>query len=226
MAHQHEGNTLRDVVRFEVEEDGRLSREVVTVKSGQILEMGAVLGKETLAACPTTGTPSSPITGAGTCTGVTAGAKAKVGTYTIKCIHAVTGGGIFSVADPDGYALPNAVVGAYVNDQINFTLADGSPDFSVDDYFTVTIAAGTGYVKELAKGALTSVLGDQDAYGILTADCDASTGAKAAVAIVKDAVIVAANLVWPDGSPAVSAGEKTVALAQLAAKGIVARAEA
>lgn len=225
MSHQHEENNLRDVVRYEDDSAGQLSREVVTVLSGQDLAMGAVLGKITLGTCPTTGTAGSN-TGSGTCGSVTAGAKAKVGTYTIKCTHIVTGSGVFSVEDPDGFALPDAVVGAYVHDQINFTLVDGSPDFAVGDEFTIAIAAGSGSVKEIALGALSAVDGAQHAYGILTADCDATGGAVAAVAIVKDAVIVAANLVWPDGSPAVSAGEKVIALAELAAKGIVARAEA
>jgi len=225
MSHQHEANNFRDIVRYEDDSAGRLSREVVTVLSGQDLVMGAVIGKITLGTCPTTGTAGSN-TGAGTCITVTAGLKAKVGIYTLVCTHIVTGSGIFSVEDPDGFALPDAVVGAYINDQINFTLADSSPDFAVGDRFTITIAAGSGSVKEIALGAITAVDGAQHAYGILTDDCDATGGAEAAVAIVKDAVIVAANLVWPDGSPAVSAAEKTVALAELAAKGIVARAEA
>ena len=226
MSHLHEGNNFRDVVRYEEDSAGQLSREVVTVLSGQNLAMGAVIGKITLGTCPTTGTAAGTNTGQGTCGSVTAGAKAKLGIYTIKCIHLVTAGGLFSVEDPDGFALPNAYVGAYVNDQINFTLADGSPDFAAGDTFTITIAVGSLSVKEIALGALATVDGAQHAYGILTDDCDASLAAVQAVAIVKDAVIVAANLVWPDGSPAVSAAEKVAALAELYAKGIVARDEA
>lgn len=225
MSHLHEENTLRDVVRFETDDAGRLSREVMTVLSGQNLVMGAVVGKIELGTCPTTGTAGSN-SGAGICASVTAGAKAKVGTYTIKCVHPVSAGGLFSVKDPNGEALPDAYIGAYVNDQINFTLVDGSPDFAIGDTFTIAIAAGSLSVKEIALGALAAVDGAQHAYGILTADCDASLAAQKAVFIVKDAVIIAANLVWPDGSPAVSNAEKIVALAELYAKGIVARDEA
>lgn len=223
MSNTVEGKNFRDVVRFEDDSAGRISREVVTVLSGQDLAVGDVVGKIALGTCPVTGTPCSPITGAGEMNSVTAGAKAKTGTYTVKCIHAVVGGGIFSVEDPDGEALPNAVVGAYVSDQINFTITDSSPDWAVDDYFTVTIAEGSGSVKAIDKDGVD---GSQDAYGILTADCDATDAAKQAVVIVKDAVIVAANLGWPVTSPVWTAGQKAAALAQLAAKGIVARDEA
>ena len=210
---------LQDILKWEM--DNLFSREVVTVLSGQNLALGTVLGKRTLAACPTTGTAGSN-TGGGTCTTVTAGAKAKVGTYTLKCIRVIAGGGEFTVEDPDGYGLPDALAGvAYVNDQINFTVNDGSPDYAVGDTFTIAIAAGTGYVKIIAIGALTSVLGDQDAYGVLTAAVDATGGNVKGVAIVRVARIVSANLVWPTGSPLPSAAEKAVALAQLATKEII-----
>jgi len=115
--------------------------------------------------------------------------------------------------------LPNAVAGrAYTNDQISFTINDGSPDFVVGDAFTVEIAAGSLRVRAIN---FDGVDGSQDAYGILTAACDASGGAKSAVAIVRDAKIASANVVWPVTSPAVSEDQKAAALAQLAAKGII-----
>jgi len=220
MSEQTEANRLNDILKFEL--SNNQSREVVTVLSGQDLVVGAVLGKIKLGTCPTSGTPGSN-TGAGTCTTVTAGVKAKLGTYTQKCLIAAAGAGIFSVEDPDGYALPDAIVGvAYVNDQINFTLNDGSPDFAVGDSFTVAIAAGSLSVRSIKSDAVD---GSQDAYGILTADCDASLGAKSAVAIVRDAQIIEANLVWTV-SPAVSTAQKAVAMAQFKAMGIVTRTEA
>lgn len=228
MSHLHEGNNLRDVVRYEANEGARLSREEVTVASGQVLSLGAVIGK-IAKTIDTTGTADVWNSGAGTVTTVTQGARSKVGTYTItaKTIVASPLEQVFKVTDPDGNSLPDAVaVGAYTNEQINFTIVEGSPVIAEGDIWTIDVAAGSGQVTEIAIGAITSVTGSQDAYGILTADCDASGGAKDAVAIVRDAIIVPANLVWPDGSPAVSADEKTAALAQLAAKGIVAASEA
>lgn len=216
-----EGMYLRDIVRYEDDSAGRMSREVVSVASGQNLAMGAVIGKITKST-PTTGTaPASPAnTGSGTCTGVTAGVNTKIGDYLLTALSATA----FTVRDPDGLALPDAVVGtAYVNDNINFTINDGSPDFSAGDTFTIAVTAGAGTVKEINFDAVD---GTQDAYGLLTAACDATGGATDAVGIVKNAVIVAANLVWPTTSPAVTADQKAAALAQLAAKGIVERTEA
>jgi len=222
MSEQTEANRLNDILKFEL--SNNQSREVVAVLSGQDLAVGAVLGKIKLGTCPTTGTAGAGNTGAGTCTAVTAGAKAKLGTYTLKCIIAAAGAGIFSVEDPDGYALPDAIAGvAYVNDQLNFTLNDGSPDFIVGDSFTIAIAAGSLSVRAINFDAVD---GSQDAYGILTAAADASLAALSAVAIVRDAQVIEANLVWPVTSPVVSAAQKAAAMAQFKAMGIVSRTEA
>lgn len=221
MSTQTEAKRLNDILKYE--QGNNFSREAVILATGQNLAVGAVLGKKTKAACPTTGSIVSGATGAGTMTSVTAGAKAKVGIYTVKCILAATGAGIFSIEDPDGFALPNAIAGvAYVNDQINFTLNDGSPDFAAGDTFTVTIAAGDGDVSAINFAALD---GTQDAYGVLIADCDATSADVRTVAIVRDARVVEANLVWPTTSPAVSAGQKAAAMAQLLAKEIVSTVE-
>jgi hypothetical protein len=221
MAHLHEDNTLRDVVRWEDNEESRASREVVTVLSGQDLVMGQVIGVRSKS-CPTTGTADAGNTGAGTMASVTAGAKAQLGTYTITCTNYVASPleATFEVKGPDGNSLPDASLAAYVNEQLNFDIGDASPAITVGDIWTVAITAGTGYAKELTPAAVD---GTQDAYGILVADCDASLGNTAAAVIVKDAMIIAANLTWTSG---MSAGEKTAALAQLAAKGITAVAEA
>ncbi len=214
MSELTQGNTIQDILKWE--EANNYSREAVTIASGQDLSMGAVVGKINLGACPSTGAAGSN-TGSGTCTAVTAGTKAKLGVYTLKCIIAQSNAGVFTVKDPDGYALPDAVVAhAYVNDQINFTLNDGSPDFIFGDSFTITIAAGSGDVTELAPAALD---GSQNAYGFVIADYDATDGAISGVVITRNAIIVTADLVWPDGA---TADQETAALAQLAAKGIVA----
>ncbi len=211
-----QGNTIADILKWE--SDASLSREKVTVLSGQNLALGTVLGKVTIGSVPTTGTAGAGNSGAGTCTSVTAGTDTKVGTYTLKAITAGSGA-VFSVEDPDGYALPNAITGtAYTNEQINFTINDGSPDFAVGDSFTITVPAGGGQVRIVGSDLVN---GAQKAYGILYADVDASLADTEGVAIVRDAVIVATDLVWPDESPLPSAAW----LAQLAAKGIVERDE-
>jgi hypothetical protein len=144
--------------------------------------------------------------------------------WTIEVTEASHNSGVFSVVDPDGNSLPDATVGsAYSNAQINFTISDGSPDFIVGDAFTIEVAEGSGSVKALNIGAVD---GSQNAYGFTTAAYDATNGTISGVAIVRDAQIVATDLVWPSTSPAVSNAQKAAALAQLYAKGIVERTEA
>jgi len=160
-----EGNRLGDVVKYESGEVKRFSREDVTVLSGQELEIGAVLGKVTLGSCPTTGTADEGNTGKGTCGSVTAGSKAQVGTYTLRCIRKVTSAGDFEVIAPDSTLVGYAVVAvAFTSDHINFTIADGDPDFEVGDSFTITIPAGSGKVREIQ---FAGVDGTQHAYGVL-----------------------------------------------------------
>jgi hypothetical protein len=320
MGSQTQANTLQDILKNERAMNG--SREVVTVAAGQNLALGAVIGKITKST-PTTGTAAEENTGNGTVTGVTAGAKAKIGTYTLACknisqgaatvpttgaadqgnqgggaVTGVTGGpevkigtytlvcqgatedptatfqvidpdgnmlppailgaytnaqinftindgdpnfavgdkftiavteaahnsGTFGVIDPDGNSLPDAIVGsAYENAQINFTINDGETDFAGGDSFTVPVSEGAGIVKALDPAAVD---GSRDAGGCVFDDYDASEQAVSGVAIVRDAVIVAADLVWPTLDPAITDDQKAAALAQLAARGIVVREEA
>lgn len=92
---------------------------------------------------PATGTAGAGNTGDGTCSGVSGGVLVKCGIYTLTCIATGGDSGIFSVTDPDGYALPQATVGvAYINSQINFILNDGAQDFILGDTFTITTADG------------------------------------------------------------------------------------
>lgn len=144
--------------------------------------------------------------------------------WTIEVTEAAHNSGIFSVADPDGNALPDAVTGTeYSNPQINFTINDGSPDFAVGDTFTIEVTEGSGSIRALNPAAVD---GSQEACGFVIDDYDASDQAVSGVAIVRDAVIVAADLVWPTMDPAITDDQKAAALAQLAARGIVVREEA
>lgn len=220
----NEGNYLRDVLRWEFDEGGRLSRKQVTVISGQKVSMGSVLGK-VLYAVSATGVADGGNTGAGTVTAVTGKGKQKIGTYTLECTAYVASplAGTFMVFDPDGNRLPDANIGVNANEQIGFTLADGSPAITVGDTWTITVAHGSGQVRAINFDAVD---GTQKAYGISIADYDATDAAVEGVAIERDAVIVAANLVWPVTSPAVSSDQKAQALRELALVGIVARPEA
>ncbi|MGB5217116.1 MAG: head decoration protein [Smithella sp.] len=216
-----EGNYLGDLLKFELERNQ--SREQVTVLAGQSLVMGEVVGKITKST-PTTGTADAGNTGAGTCTGVTAGALAQVGIYALEVVTAPstsTGlGGEVQVLAPDGSILPPAEIGsAYTNGQINFTVNDSGADFIVGDKFTIAVSAGSGSVVALD---LTAVNGAQDAYGIMTDTFGAAADVQG-VAIVRDAQIEASYLTWPAGF---TTDQKNAALAVLALKGIVQRYDA
>jgi Bacteriophage lambda head decoration protein D len=151
------------------------TKEVV-IPSGD-LSKGAVLGKRTLGAA--TGS-SVTGTGNGTIGSITRGRRGKVGVYTITCLSIVTNSGLFSVKNPDGEQIGIArAATAFSSSEINFTLADGSTDFAVGDYFTITIAAGTGKYVLVDS---TAVDGSGVADCILANDVDASTAEKTDVA--------------------------------------------
>jgi len=213
MSELTQANTIQDILKWEAENS--FSREVVTVKSGQDLEMGAVIGKITRVT-PATGTADAGNTGAGTVSSVTATGKTKIGTYKITALSATE----FDLQDPDGVVLiAGGALGAYTHEQLNFTIADGTPSIAAGDIWTGAVNAGSGYVQELD---LDGVDGSGDAYGFLTAACDATGGNTKAVAIVRDAQIVTDDLVWPDGA---TSDQKAAALGQLAEKGIIAVTE-
>lgn len=133
-------------------------------------------------------------------------------------VNASGAGGTWNVLTPDGIPLlPAAVGAAYTSSHLNFTLTDGATNFVEGDSFTITVS-GDGYVTALDH---TSVDGTQEAIGVLFADVTAPVGSEATgVAIVRNAICIEDGLVWPVG---ISAGQKTNALAQLEAKGIITR---
>lgn len=124
--------------------------------------------------------------------------------FTITVAAVAANGGIFSVHDPDGIRLADAVVGsAYANTQIGFTLNDGSTDFIAGDYFTIPVIAGSGKFVSLDK---TAVDGSADPVAadivVLAADTDTTADAVAPLyqsgAFNKAAVSFAAGTVAAD----------------------------
>jgi hypothetical protein len=164
--------------------DGLLAGEgqvtdAVTILSGEgAVSRGQLLGKISHAA----GTPGAGTnTGNGTVTGVSLGGKARLGTYTLKCITAAANGGTFKVIDPDGYALDAlATVGTpFTNAHLNVTINDGSADFIVGDSFTIAVAAGSGKYRGYNAA---NVDGSQYPSAILAEDVDATSSDKPAAA--------------------------------------------
>lgn len=146
------------------EPNGYQGREQITVISGQDLEAGAVIGLITkaLAAAPI---PTVSGTGNGTMSAVKGGPSVKTGNYVVTCTATATHGGTFSVVDPDGDSLTDLELTAgagnstsYSDDQISFTITDGSTDFAEDDAFTIAVTAGgTPAVVGTGNGVMSAI---------------------------------------------------------------------
>lgn len=150
-----------------------IEEKAVTLLSGQNVVRGEVLG---LVQIGTIGTPSSVTgTGNGTCAGtIVAGKHVKAGTYTVRCIGAVTNLGDFVLIDPDGIVVGTLKVGtaSTLSTHLNGILvSDGATDFVVGDYFTIAVAVGSLKAKAYDKD---NVDGSAHAVGIAVEDCDAS----------------------------------------------------
>jgi hypothetical protein len=219
-----EPDNLSDVVKFEAE--GTYSRDTVTIASGTAaMTVGTVLAKLTTGAA-SSAAKSGGNTGNGTLTldvttPVLAGAKN--GIYTARCVTAAANGGTFRITDPDGYVLGDVAVAATFANDIKFVIADGASDFIVGDGFDITVAAGSG------KWTLydpTAVNGAAQAAGVLlTHAVDASAADKTEVIVLtRLAEVSALKLKW--GAGVTTQGHKDIAIAQLKAIGIIARASA
>jgi hypothetical protein len=219
---------ISDVVKYE---HGTYCREVVTILSGAgVLAIGTPLGKVGAAAA-TAAAKSGGNTGNGTfvidgTTPTLAGAK--VGVYTLRCITAVTNGGVFRLEDPDGVVLGDFTIPAgpgnsvTISERIKGVLTDGSTDFVAGDGFDITVAVGSGkYVGVNPAGND----GRQIADALLLQVVDATSADKQAVVLVRGpAEISNLGIVWPTAVD--DAAKKAAVIAQLAAKGIVTRASA
>ena len=214
-----ESKRLGDWLKWE--QENQYSRDIVTVLAGsgadRVLTSGMVLGRATKGTASAAAAAGN--TGNGTITAnPTVGQAAKAGVYQLVCIAPATNGGKFSVEDPDGILIGIATVGVQFAAHLTFTIADGGVDFAVGDSFTITVAAGSGNVKEIDFAATD---GSDAACGILTADTTAPDGAdRSAVAVVRNAIVSDNGITWPAGA---TTDQKSAAIAQLKALGILVR---
>lgn len=136
----------------------------ITLAAGT-LPRGSVLGMQD-------GTPAvtaNLVAGNGTCGAISAGGSIQPGEYVLRATSAAN----FTVAAPDGLAMPNATVGTpYVSADLNFTLTAGGNAFAAGDEFIIDVQP-TGYV--LCKR--TAQDGSQIPAAILVDAADASGGA-------------------------------------------------
>lgn len=185
-----ERSYVGDVVRQEL--PNYASRKTGTILgTAGALKIGTVLGLISIGALSQEFTGS----GNGAMTGLAAKDKTVVGDYIVTCHTEVENGGIFSVVAPDGTRLADATVGvAYANDHLAFSIADGATDFSAGEFFTITVAAGSGKWKKATVGAVD---GSQHAAGVLLSDADAATVDVAdAIILFRDAQVAASELVY------------------------------
>jgi hypothetical protein len=196
------------------EANGTLSRESITVLSGQNLKPGHVLGKVLDGSA--TGAAVAGNTGNGTIGSVDANTSAKKGVYTLSCIEPASNGGTFSVEDPDGVTIGTAVVGTPYAGVIEFTIADGATDFVAGDRFTVTVAG----VEKFKEYNPANTDGSQIAVALLLDYADATAADIPGVAIVRQAEVNAGELVWFTGA---TDNQKAAGLGYLQAVGIIAR---
>ncbi len=162
-------------------------------------------------------------TGTGTCTAITLGKYAQLGTYQVINRAVVANGGDFEVMDPSGASVGRFLMGtsstsaaSFTSDQINFTLTDAT-DFILGNYFNIIVA---GHSNQVTAFSPLAVDGSQNPCGILMDAVDASLAAKAGTAIVRFAEIETAKLAW---AATVTAAQQAAALTQLKAIGLIAR---
>jgi hypothetical protein len=216
---QNERNYLGDWLKFEA--DNQYSRDLVTVLAGagadRELLTGMVLGRITKGLAASAAVAGN--TGDGTITAAPAvGQAAKPGVYRVVCIEPAADGGKFAVEDPDGILIGIATVGVAFTAHLTFTIADGAADFVAGDSFTITVAAGSGKVKQIDFAATD---GSNIACGLMLLDTTAPDGVdRSAVAIVRNAIASDNGITWPAGA---TENQKAAAIAQLKSAGILVR---
>lgn len=201
---------------FIVSEANGLRSRDVGILHGSDLVAGQVLGKIGVSTGAPTYAAGSGNTGTFTCGTVTESAGAKVGVYRIEFIAAT----VFLVADPDGAAVGEGNLGtAFSKGGIGFTLTAGATAAVVGDDATITVAANAN-VGKYTVYAPAATDGTQTAAAILFDDAAAADTDVRQTIVVRDAEVNAGELVWPS---AITADQKTAALADLAEIGIIAR---
>lgn len=156
-----------------------ITDEEIIASGAGALPRGRVLGRINIGTVPSTGTADGGNTGDGTVTVVTGGVDTIGGIYTIECTVAITNSGTFKLVSPLGLILATGTITAgaggtlvIVNDELNFTVTDGSTDFAVGDKFTVTIPAGSGKYTSVDS---TAVDGSAAARAVLLQAADATS---------------------------------------------------
>lgn len=208
---------------FVSEANGERSREAITVASGlnvtACMVLGAAYGAATSAAKAGGNTGNGTFTIDATTPTL---AAARPGVYTLRCITAVTNGGVFRLEGPSGEVLgdftvtPGAGGTAIVSEHIKGVITEASTDFAVGDGFDITVPA----TRTFGPLNLSSVVGYNVAAGISYGDYNGTAAAVPGVAFTRDCEHNADIVKWPAG---INDTQKAAATRQLAALGIILR---
>lgn len=124
-----------------------LSADILT---NQVLLVGSVMGIILIAIGAVT---AHMTTGNGTLTQWALESDdqlAKIGTYVVTCIEAITNGGDFKIVDPDGMTIGTQLItagaggtGIWSGGGVSFVITDGGTDFAVGDYWDCVVGAGS-----------------------------------------------------------------------------------
>lgn len=195
----------------------------VTVLSGQNLSANAVVGS-----VPSATVASAAKAGGNTGNGTfvvdaTAPAQPRVieGVYTLRCVTAVTNGGVFRLERPDGVVIgdvtipPGAGNSITITENIKGVLTDGGTDFIVGDGFDIAVSALSEKIVEYDPAATN---GGQIMRGILIAAVNATGGDAVGVVASRGPGTVNSNdLVWKSG---LTTAQKETGKRALLARGI------
>jgi len=146
-----------------------------TLERGQNLARGTVVARVLRALGAASADPGNA--GEGSIDDVALGEGSKVGTYVIECIAAGPPA-VFSVLDPDGVRLADALADTPYDGKIAFEVSAYGDAFDEGDRFTVEVDEGS---KELKLATSAGTDGTEELHGVLTDDVDASLEAKVCV---------------------------------------------
>lgn len=199
--------------------NGMFTREQGLIASGAGLCLAGLVMAALLTGGAAVATPLGTNTGNGAIGAIVVGSAAQEGDYRLIIIEPAANGGAFVVEDPLGSVIGHGTVGApFSAGGLGFTLADGATDFVAGDCLLISVSGAIKYVPYDP----TSTSGAQRAAAILWSGArDATAADRRAVFNVRGPLRVqTAELDWGPGVTTDS--HRKTALAQLAARGIIA----
>lgn len=181
------------------------SRTTRTVKSGQVLVTGTVIGR-TMVGGTATATAQAGNTGNGAMGAITVTGPAVVGRHRLEFTTSGANVGGFTVTDPYNKVIGAGTVAvAFSSGGLAFTLADGATDFVVGDTIFIDVV-GT---EQVVVADPTATDGSDIARGIIFDSIDATSAAHAGAVIIERMAEVRTSLL-SSAAPALGIGFQSV----------------